>query len=389
MKNKILLCSFSFGYGIGAEGICTYRLACALAKSGIELTVITSNLSKTKPYLDNINIYKIDSWPFKLHKLLSIYNRIFRKNADPFNAWKKKVAHIKIPNKVDCIYARSSPFASIDAAYELAIKNRLSLIVHFSDPIPSPWADKNSNQYNLLLNRLKLILDYAYKITFTNHEAMLYQEKLVGNIIRKSFVLNHVAPNPIFLAKAKHEKVTFLYTGTFYGKRSFDDLLLAIKRYSSFDDNFEFHFVGSGSFSLYLAIVRYKLGNFCKVYPKTSHLEKYYRDSDVLVATDPKEGDQVFLSTKLVEYALLDRPILLISPKNSPGSHLVARFPETSLRVDYDPDAISSAMLQMSKNRSYSKTLYQSRFISMTDFLEKEVAKTFIKNVCSSYILLD
>jgi glycosyltransferase involved in cell wall biosynthesis len=376
--DNVTICTFEYGYGLGPEGICTKRLVKSLADSGIKVEVLTTKYTKDNND-SNINISKISAFPYKLVYLL---NRIFKIRLDPEKYWRIRAEKVIVNIDTKLIYARANPVSSIYVAYKLSIKYNLPLAVHFSDPIPNYWADPKTKNYQYCLATLREIVASAQAITFTTSEALEYQEAILGYPIKhKSFVLNHVAPSKTECNIVRSTtKEVFLYIGTLYGNRSPSILLKAFALYHNANPNSELHFVGSSSLTLHREINKLRLHSSCVVHAKTPNLLNHYSNSTVLVAMDANDDKSVFISTKLIEYLMVDRPILLITPNNSPSYQLLQKFKETTLCAGYDAKAIADGMQELSE-RHYSANNYNLRFEGMKTFEGNSVASLFIDKI--------
>lgn len=80
------------------------------------------------------------------------------------------------------------------------------------------------------------------------------------------------------------------------------------------------------------------------------------------MAVDSEVGEPVLLSTRMVEYMVVNRPVLLISPTESPAARLARLSPSTVIRAEPgDAAGIARAMRVLSE-LAVSPEDYQRRF---------------------------
>jgi len=382
-RQHIVICSYEFGPQQGPEGICTQRLANALADAGMRETVISSGTSGNEAAPSNCMLSRHSSLPFAPHNLFLCIDklianwRLLGKNYHIF--WQARILVGSSPQKVDVVYGRCMPFSSIMLAWFLSKKLKKPLIVHFSDPVISPWYMPSGMPLKFLKYWYARITHDAAAISFVTPEAIAFSEKVTGIALgHKAFVLNHIAPEPSVLdAPENQDKTVFLYAGRFYGHRSPDALLAGLALYLKCNSTAVFRFLGADPVPILRIAGELGITDNIEVLPFSRDVISHFKDANVLVALDAMVGEPVFLSTKIVEYLMVDRFVLLVSPSASPASRLVRRFSDTALQVSGDPYEIANGMNDMAL-RAYTKESFVSRFDGIKDYSAESVAQVFL-----------
>ena len=88
--------------------------------------------------------------------------------------------------------------------------------------------------------------------------------------------------------------------------------------------------------------------------------EDYIRKSSVLIDIDADIANDVFISSKLIQYLSYDRTILCISPENSPARKLLQNKTKTVIISGHKQDDILSALVTAGK-LSKTNTEYSER----------------------------
>lgn len=377
----ILICSYEFGYAQGPEGLCVMRLAHALLDAGVRVTVVASrdaDEGKTRPGLEVIKV-RAEPFPPKplFRNLERALGRLYFKNHHQF--WQRRVLRTKLPRNVDVIYGRCMPFSSGLAAQRLADKLHLPLMVHFSDPLLSPWYTPPPLPLYLMRRLYMKVVSRAQAISFVTQEAIAYSERTMQvSLHEKAFVLNHVAPAAhVFGPRHHRADPRFLYAGRFYGRRGPRVLLEGFAIHLKSHPSSEFHFVGSEFATVMGDAERLAITNSIAVFPFTPDVVSHFARADILVAIDAADETPVFLSTKIVDYFLVDRLVLLVTPANSPAEQLAKKAPGTAFAVRENSEAIAAAMNDLATNGTTERD-YRQRFKMMREFSGEAVAKSLV-----------
>lgn len=378
----MLLCSLEYGPKVGAEGICTQRLAEALEERGCSVTVVTAAKDYGDSPVSRSRIIRVPSWQRIPRLLNSLASRCLGRSVTR-PSWVLHMKFLKIPPH-RFVYGRGVPLDSIVAADILARKMGVPFGIHFSDPMPLPmeWTPQRGARKRSL-NVLRPIIARASLVTFTTECALALQEKNLGFPIRdKSIVLPHIAPSKRRFGKPGTEsKPHLLYTGLFYHRRSPEALLQGFEVLLQKHPDARLVLLGTEPASVN-AYLKGAVAKQVRILPRVSQLElnQYYRNASILVAVDANDSEPVFMSTKLIEYLATDRQVLLISPDNSPGSQLISKCPNSTLRVGHGPAEIAAGLQRMTEVE-WSEDLFRERDSCLRDHKPGAVADRLMRSV--------
>ena len=370
----VLICSYEFD--LGSEGICTGRLVRALLDAGCQITLVTSPTAKTAFAHERLDYRVVSQTPLRPAKFFFHLAPILGHIPTRFcYVWSRRVARLRLERPPDLVYGRAHPFQSVAGAHGLASRCRLPLFTHFSDPMPSPFWEKGHPEYARTLSGVCRLISDSQALTLTTREAISFEEAMVGKLDGKAFVLNHVAPAPTFLPLPQRDigKV-FGYFGLFYGNRNASVLLRGFAQHLRKQPKDRLLFVGTEPSSVLPEAASLGIETAVRVMGRVDDVRCVMAEVDVLVATDSFSSAPVFLSTKLVEYLVVNRSVMLISPEDSPGAKLLSRFPQTTTLVSKEQASDVSEGLARSAACATDDSPYKQRFAQMVDFSPKAVA---------------
>jgi glycosyltransferase involved in cell wall biosynthesis len=376
----ILICSFEYGWGQGAEGICTMRLAEALAAAGERVTVLTSDQADCRLPAGGSQIH-VSAKPFAPQRAFAFLRRIVGRflHTDFEMFWRRRIRAVALPSDVDVVYGRAMPLAGIVAAKEVANRLRRPLLVHFSDPPLSPWYAPPPLARKWRLRHCIESVERAAKVSFTTEAALGYSRSTLGLPLGdKGFVLHHVAPAPTYLPRREPAQApVYLYAGHFYGNRQPTSLLAAFKQVLAQLPDARFRFVGTDPAAVEKEATQAGVRHAVDILPFTRDVAAECARADVLVAIDAADRESPFLSTKLVEYLMVDRMALVVTPRGSPSDLLAARAPRTTISVPDRHADIVDGMFTAAR-AAPGPQAFEERFASMRDFSAESVAACFV-----------
>jgi hypothetical protein len=323
---KILLIIYNLGGT--ASGIISYRVAKELACQGHEVVVFTSSVSV---------LQKITDFEIITHRNLisdSFYRRIVSKIGS--------IIHSQIPNinyswafysylrikrmlkdwTPDWVYCRTFPIEPCLVGNLLKKNLRLKVLQHFTDPIPAPKEYIKDIRMRVKLEKIVIpILRNADLLSFGTQAMMEYEQSLIPfNILNKSFVSPDIASSNSlrFLSMQESKVVKFVFYGSIYGNRQPQILFNVIQ------DLIKMHKYNC-EFLIYAPEPKKKIYNynFIKYLGRINNPIDAFAQSTILVDIDGDDSFPVFISSKLKDYLLVNRPILSITPSNSPVNKLV------------------------------------------------------------------
>jgi len=335
---KVLLIAYAYPPLWEAQSVRWYYLSKELAKSGIQIDVLTVSYPGEIENLPGIKVYRTFPGPFNKIVFKAISNpsvfsakirrsskffiakklyRIIRKFleylmlGDTRNEWffigySKALKLIK-ENNYDFLITSHEPI--VDTLLGLALKNKTKIrwIADLADPIS---ADYYPSFWRPILKKIeKETLKKADLIIVTN-EALKKKYEKIANSVEKILVVTQGFDLDFFKSYKKtneNQKFTLAYTGSFYKEfRNPEELIKALKR---LDFDFELRLAGRlENFLPHFKGIKKKV-NYLGVLSHKKVLEVQVT-SDVLIYLGNKLEDQV--PGKIFEYFGSKRPILCI-----------------------------------------------------------------------------
>lgn len=341
---RIMIISHSFGED--ASGMVVESMANALAeRNTVDLYTINYKPSVT-PIVNKVEQYKYPIYGVAYTKYLSLSIRLFGKDLLSHFVISSIINDIK-GIKYDIVLSFIYGFYYIGALAGNKVKEKLQ-IPHFSyfiDPIPAPegWLKPN-----MFYRRLKTYTrDFSQKIdkiALSNFKMVEYQKTIIDH--NNMSVLYTPTRNSKLLDLPRENDgiKRFLYTGTIYGLRNPKFLLKAFEKLISKGVNAELLFVGTAGLSIYLEDMSEEARRCVKIYPRTNDLMQYYKISDVLLDIDANIPDDVFMSSKIINYLSVPKPIISQTRENSPSDQTF-RHCNTILQARFSVNSMYETML--------------------------------------------
>lgn len=321
---RILLLTYSLGGT--ASGKVTSRIVQALFDKGVEIIVITAQ-------------NKVGQTPYKVYELKtfftddSIWHRIYTHFITPLflrnryaNFWWSKRA-CKVAEKLikqwspDWLYTRSSPFEPLVVGSSLKAKTGVRLISHFTDPYPAPRGfDFLPELREYRIREACEVLENSDLISFGNQKMLDYEFEITKFDAKEKAFVSHDSVSSdkleILPLHIRPNDIRLVYLGNIYGSRNPKPLVEAISRLRKKGENIHL--------DIYCDRVKYKLEyEFVHYYDKLDIITPALSSADILVDIDGDDDAPVFVSSKLKDYLACNRPILSITPANSPSSDLL------------------------------------------------------------------
>lgn len=350
---KVLFVSYRFPPQLSPESIQTSRYVKFLPQHGWEPYVVCadeeSNLggSVDKGLLhllpSKIKILKVRSFePRILMITLRGFLPILLELPDGRIGWylpayKKSLTLLK-RERFDLIHSWAMCLTSNLVGLKLKKETGLPWVAHFSDP----WVDNPYIHYGRLsgyINRKleRAVMETADAIVFVSEETrQLVMGKYPPEVRRKSTVIPHCYdpelvshPSPL----KNNPKITFTYTGNFYGIRTplglFQAVYNILKKQPEIQDFINIQIVGSLPKDYQDTILKLGIEKVVFTVGTVSYLKslEYIRNADVLLLIDaPLKTPSIFLPLKLVEYAAFKKPILGITPLEGASASFIRRL---------------------------------------------------------------
>ena len=144
---------------------------------------------------------------------------------------------------------------------------------------------------------------------------------------------------------AKNKVNTFLYTGGIYGPRKTEYIFAAFKKILTEYPNSTLEFVGSKLSEESLLVFTPDERSKVLIHPFVRDLSPYYERCTALLDIDADLKDDIFLSSKIINYIKINRVIISETGNNSPSREIFKNIPSI-LQCDHDVEEIANAMRQ-------------------------------------------
>lgn len=376
-------------YKIGgtASGKISARVANELSIKGHKVYVVTESVHDSQKVHEDIilsecrNYIKESSFLSRVRiKILTLlkysaYNSNFIWRIRAY----LKSRDIITNNKIDWIIARTTPIDSCLVGLKLKEKTHIKLYSHFSDPLPPP-SEKNKKIRRRFYTETGKIISQSDLISFGTQQMYNYiQSMFEYNFSNKTFVSPDVTDTDTQIELKRDESnkvVKLLFLGNIYGNRNPNELFAAIKEIND-----------EGIIQCYISICSSvpKDVVFCDQYVNycgyRNDIFEAMATADILVDIDMDELPSLYMSSKLKDYLIVNRPILSITPVNSPSYNLL--YGKSSCwTIPNDREMIRQAIKDILQKKNIS---YSDRSEAIRCFSSKYV----VSNIVDQLLLKD
>lgn len=278
---------------------------------------------------------------------------------NPFDylwAWKsKQLMKTKASDKYDCIlcFIDACNYAAVLASTYLAKEYGIRFAVHTTDALPPPvgWLPDN-RYYKSFKKMMAKYLRHTDAFFSTNQQMLNYQlnsftpkKNLVSNIIyNPGLVVNKAFPTPA------EPTNNFVYTGGIYGVRKAEYIIEGFEKLLEFYPESRLIFVGSTIAPEVLKTCAPSTLSKINIVPYTTDLDSYYAAATALLDIDAVIENDVFISSKMPIYLMVNRTIISETGKTSP-SRLLFKGIDSIIQCDHDADELCEAMKKAIKNK--------------------------------------
>lgn len=236
----------------------------------------------------------------------------------------------------DLIYVSCGPFSSAIAAYMLAKKSGLPLVVDYRDY----WT--LLSDYDLMGSRIKLAISRHWEKKILNYASLLVTAtKGIGRDLCAEF--GEQLEQKIFTLYNGHDEedyrdlpeikpsfnyFTLGYFGNIYARRSLKNLYAAVEeldREKLLPSNFRIQLVGNFNREVLEEIEHSGIKEMIQILPQMGHrkaIEAMLR-TDALILIINSSSPYGTLTSKIFEYLRLARPILAMVPRNKEAAELL------------------------------------------------------------------
>lgn len=237
-------------------------------------------------------------------------------------------------------------YASIIAGEEFSRKIRSGFVIHSVDAIPAPEGWKEPLGYYRGSKRFMTRHIGKADAFFTSNQQMLdyyfsiypvLKSKITDVLYSPSLEKFRELPSP------PGGPNNFVYTGGLYGARNIKYLIEGFEKLIKEYPDSLLIFVGSYLNPDNLKMFNAGTLNKIKTYPFTKDLDKYYSCATALIDIDADFDNDIFLSSKVVNYLMINRIIISETGINSPSSYLFKDM-ESVIQCRHDADQLYNAM---------------------------------------------
>jgi glycosyltransferase involved in cell wall biosynthesis len=331
-----------------APGIVIEKLIQGLSKFHY-VDVLTSVYDPSFTFSAIKNVYEIKEKP--------IHPRIFKFIVSIFGCnpldwwWARKAIHklkINDSERYDLIFSILSlhHYTPLIAGVQIKKKFSAKFAVHTLDAIPAPIEWPENRPYFKSVKKMMARYLPASDFFFSTNEQMLQYQ--LSTFTAKNNIVTEVIYNPTYANLEHYYYDTggsnrFLYTGGIYGLRNPKYILGAFKKLLKEYPDSTLEFVGSSIAAQNLSIFSFDEREKVIVHPFTRDLTKYYEGATALIDIDADLPNDVFLSSKIINYITINRMIICETGNNSPSKEIFKEIPSI-LQCDHNVDELFTAM---------------------------------------------
>lgn len=379
MKNVLFI---AMDIGSTSPGIVYEKLLRQMINK-IKCTIICPSINTIEPF-DTLPSPPYKRLPFRVENFL---NTVFGTNILDI-IWSRRIykqIRINTINKIDCIVSlvSSGNYAPILAGAKVSSRYNKPWLIYTVDAIPTPVAwNHNPRQNKAISIFLKTFISHASGLYAANPMMLSYVQSIFSYSYGKTGVI--YTPRdfvPIQPVKIQHEGIVFLYTGTVYGVRKIDNLLMAFRAFLEIDCKSKLIFVGkvfSDALNKYQDLL---ISGNIEIHSFTNSLNEFYRRADILLDIGADVDNDVFLSSKIVNYLAYKKPIIAITQDGSPA-RAIFKDAQTILHCHHNCNEIVESM---KKSVLLLDTSFEDRDKYMKEFSAEYVAKRFIDEINSNW----
>ncbi len=405
-KNIIIIC---YGFG-GASGLVFKRLVCGLS-SYYNIKLIVSDIREEPEMPSNVFIQVVPYFnlPKLAHNLLKkkkilvdngfihVNEIIPKKIIKTFGSnlldkiWGKRI--IKHLNKYREDYSfvlglmGYNSFQPLIATSMVAERLSLKSALYTTDanPVTHAWDpdDIYREKAKKLLNNYYSKLNLLY---FSNDVMAEYERNLFNfrDEPRMGVVLTNTTERGIELPAPKNK--IFLYIGSIWGPRTTKYLFEAFKLLLKDYPDAKLCFVGTrdaGFSEGELSVFSPEEKKAVLSYPRTSNLIPYYENSISLIDLNADAEGDPFMSSKITNYIIYDRPIICETGINSAAGKIFKNF-DSIYVCNHNSQELYKAMVSVIEHQAYDyserKPLIEMFSLSVVSSKFHEELKRIEKN---------
>lgn len=378
---RILIISYEIGYS--ASGIISCRVANEMAKQGHDIKVIAQRI-RWEDVSSGLECHEIHS-PFNYYSITArVLKRIGRSLQFTFfefdNLWvfksKKAIKRIFLSWIPDFVYCRSTPFEPFFIGQYITNKYGYKVLMHFTDLMPPTSEFPTKKKFiSRLSKQFRSVIESANKLSFGTKEMMEYETSLLNiELVEKYFISPDVVSDSrqrYYPLSVKKDTLSIVYFGFIYYSRNPIPLFESIEelRKEGYKCDLTVYSSQANNYRHYDGV--YFVG-------RSQDRESALKDADVFVdlTIDENMGRDVYVSSKIKDYLLFNRPILSISGEQCATRELVKSL-KTVVSVVNQKESIMEAIKSIN-GRSFGDEEYGERLSIIEQFTPTTIVDSII-----------
>lgn len=380
----------SANVGSTAPGIVFEKIIQGLSINN-EVNVLTASYKKR---IDLSNVKQIivskksNFHPYIFKLLVSIFG------INPYDLYwsNKSIRKLLKNNIIDvdivCSFISNHNYMGLICGEKISNKYKIKHVVYSVDAIPAPGWPENKKYFNAVKGMMNKYLKNIDAIFSSNKKMLEYQ---LTTFKHKAGIITDVVFNPSENLTLTDYPPTygalnyFLYTGNIYGVRNPKYLLSAFEMFLDEFPNSKLVFVGTKFNDSSFYFLKETTIEKIEIHPFTSELNEYYRKATALIDIDADIDNDVFLSSKMINYLSVKKVIISETGNNSPSRELFSGC-ESIIQCGHDANQIYNAFIkasQLTNNLSFEsrkKILEKFSINNATNVFEESLRKLYIND---------
>ena len=311
-----------------------FKTLARAVRSHANLTIVCPD---TDPGFDWEGIKLIQPKHYHEHswKTVTRFWRMYHTNPDD-NRWVRKAFRAVWPEvkkesySAVLVFTSMCYFPSLELGRRIAARLNLPWYIYSVDCIPAPmvWLEDTSPKvHKRITSALDKTCSSASAFFSSNPFMAEYQKRSFPSFKGKWSYLYTPHLQTFSYPKTQHEGLHFLYTGNLYGLRRIDGLLEGFEAFAKDNPGAKLTFVGNFAIEYQNLAKPLIEKGLVEMLPYSKDLSSFFGNADILLDIAADIPDDVYLSSKIVSYLSIDRPILAISGANSPSRNIMSGIP--------------------------------------------------------------
>ena len=356
INKKLRILALTYSYGGDASGIVVRNIINELSNSNqVEVWAYKIDSQISQNEIENIRLLK---YPIDISYIdyIKVSMRLFRDDIlCDFSKYGMRTGHMAYDIVVSFVYG----FYYQGLIIGSYIKRKLSVphYCYMIDPIPTPIGWTRNNFFRKQVSKfIKSYSKFVDVFAVSNPRIIDYEKLFIPN--NRFEVVYTPISDVKFNDTCNINKLgfNFLYAGSIYGARTPYYFLKAFERLIGEGVDASITFLGTTGISEWLNFLSYDCCQKIFIESSTNDLSKYYIESDALVDIDADLANDIFVSSKLINYLCVNRPILCETNVNSP-SHDLLNGLESVIFSDHNVDNMYQCMRNLIlADREYNYT---------------------------------